>query len=153
MPIGCRFFNDNKAFYKRKNYLCSVRISMVFWQFSFDSMNHLTKRQLKKEIRSRLSIMVACSRLSCGGRNHPNEVVWTFMRFKICLYFWGVFGPWRGSVASHTTDESSDDFYIPIHHLPICSVHSAFSQTEWWRSRIGRMDHTTKSSVLSSHWK
>ena len=49
MPIGCRFFNDNKAFYKRKNYLCSVRISMVFWQFSFDSMNHLTKRQLKRK--------------------------------------------------------------------------------------------------------
>ena len=107
MPIGCRFFNDNKAFYKRKNYLCSVRISMVFWQFSFDSMNHVTKRQLKKEIRSRLFIMVACSRLSCGGRNHPNEVVWTFMRFKICLYFWGVFWPWRGSVASYTTDERS----------------------------------------------
>ena len=51
--------------------------------------------------------MVACSRLSCGGRNHPNEVVWTFMRFKICLYFWGVFWPWRGSVASYTTDERS----------------------------------------------
>ena len=36
-----------------------------------------------------------------------NEVVWTFMKFKICLYFWGVFGPWRGSVASYTTDERS----------------------------------------------
>ena len=35
------------------------------------------------------------------------EVVWTFMKFKICLYFWGVFGPWRGSVASYTTDERS----------------------------------------------
>ena len=36
-----------------------------------------------------------------------NEVVWTFLKFKICLYFWGVFGPWRGSVASYTTDERS----------------------------------------------
>ena len=27
------------------------------------------------------------------------------MKFKICLYFWVVFGPWRGSVASYTTDE------------------------------------------------
>ena len=34
-----------------------------------------------------------------------NEVVWTLMKFKICLYFWGGFGPWRGSVASYTTDE------------------------------------------------
>ena len=33
------------------------------------------------------------------------EVVRTFMKFKICLYFWGVFGPWRGSVASYTSDE------------------------------------------------
>ena len=33
------------------------------------------------------------------------EVVWTFMRFKIYLYFWSVLGPWRGSVASRTTDE------------------------------------------------
>ena len=23
------------------------------------------------------------------------EVVWTFMKFKICLYFWGAIGPWR----------------------------------------------------------
>ena len=35
------------------------------------------------------------------------EVVWTFMKFKICLNFWGVFGPWRRSVASYTTDERS----------------------------------------------
>ena len=29
------------------------------------------------------------------------------MKFKICLYFWGVSGPWRGNVASYTTDERS----------------------------------------------
>ena len=33
------------------------------------------------------------------------EVVWPFMKFKICLNFWGVFGPWRRSIASYTTDE------------------------------------------------
>ena len=33
------------------------------------------------------------------------EVVWTFMKFKIILNFWGVFGPWRRSIASYTTDE------------------------------------------------
>ena len=39
------------------------------------------------------------------GLDFHMEVVWTFMKFKICLYFWGVFGPWRGSVASYMTDE------------------------------------------------
>ena len=37
------------------------------------------------------------------------EVVWTFMTFKIYLYFWGVFGSWRGSVASYTTDERAEN--------------------------------------------
>ena len=35
------------------------------------------------------------------------EVVWTFMKFKIFLCFWGVLGPWRRSVTSYTTDERS----------------------------------------------
>ena len=28
---------------------------------------------------------------------------------KICLYFWGVSGPWRGNVASYTTDERAEN--------------------------------------------
>ena len=31
------------------------------------------------------------------------------MKFKICLYFWGVSGPWRGNVASYTTDERAEN--------------------------------------------
>ena len=35
------------------------------------------------------------------------EVILSFMKFKICLYFLSVFWHWRGSVASYTTDERS----------------------------------------------
>ena len=47
----------------------------------------------------------SCQRFPSICRFTDNEVVWTFMKFEICLCFWGVFDPWRGSVASYTTDE------------------------------------------------
>ena len=57
------------------------------------------------------------------------EVVWTFMKFKICLYFWVVFGPWRGSVASYTTDERAKN-----------------GQKERWRLNVEDFKHQIKSS-------
>ena len=57
------------------------------------------------------------------------EVVWTFMKFKICLYFWGVFGPWRGSVASYTTDERAKN-----------------GQKERWRLNLEELKLKIKSS-------
>ena len=57
------------------------------------------------------------------------EVVWTFMNFKICLYFWGVFGPWRGNVASYTTDERSKN-----------------GQKERWRLNLEELNLQIKSS-------
>ena len=57
------------------------------------------------------------------------EVVWTFMKFKICLNFWGVFGPWRRSVASYTTDERSKN-----------------GQKERWRLNLEEINLQIKSS-------
>ena len=58
-----------------------------------------------------------------------NEVVWTFMKFKICLNFWGVFGSWRRSVASYTTDERSKN-----------------GQKERWRLNLEEINLQVKSS-------
>ena len=58
-----------------------------------------------------------------------NEVVWTFMKFKICLYFWGGFGHWRGSVASYTTDERAEN-----------------GQKERWRLNVEELKLQIKSS-------
>ena len=51
------------------------------------------------------------------------------MKFKICLYFWGVFGPWRGSVASYTTDERAKN-----------------GQKERWRLNLEEIKLQIKSS-------
>ena len=61
---------------------------------------------------------------------HGIEVVWTFMKFKICLYFWVVFGPWRSSVASYTTDERAKN-----------------GQKERWRWNLEELMLLTKSSL------
>ena len=58
-----------------------------------------------------------------------NEVVWTFMKFKICLYFWVVFGPWRGSVASYATDERAKN-----------------DQKERWRLKLEEIKRQIESS-------
>ena len=67
------------------------------------------------------------------------EVVWTFMKFKIYLYFWGVFGPWRGSVASYTTDERAKN-----------------GQKERWRLNVEELKLQIKSSsekFRRLHWR
>ena len=51
------------------------------------------------------------------------------MKFKIFLYFWGVFGPWRRSVASYTTDERSKN-----------------GQKERWRLNLEEINLQIKSS-------
>ena len=51
------------------------------------------------------------------------------MKFKICLNFWGVFGPWRRSVASYTTDERSKN-----------------DQKERWRLNLEGINLQIKSS-------
>ena len=67
--------------------------------------------------------------LTLENARSANEVVWTFMKFKICLYFWGVFGPWRGSVASYTTDERAKN-----------------GQKERWRLNLEEIKLQIKSS-------
>ena len=57
------------------------------------------------------------------------EVVWTLMKLKICLYSWGVFGPWRGSVASYATDERAKN-----------------DQKERWRLNVEEFKLQIKSS-------
>ena len=51
------------------------------------------------------------------------------MKIKICLYFWGVSGPWRGSVASYTTDERAKN-----------------DQKERWRWNLEELKLKIKSS-------
>ena len=60
------------------------------------------------------------------------------MKFKICLYFWGVLGSWRGSVASYTTDERAKN-----------------DQKERWRLNLEelKLQIISRSSKLFLHWK
>ena len=51
------------------------------------------------------------------------------MKFKICLCFWGVFEPWRGSAASYTTDERAGN-----------------GQKERWRLNLEELKLQFKSS-------
>ena len=74
------------------------------------------------------SIMIA-TLSTCAQLERDNEVVWTFMKFKICLYFWGVLGPWRGSIASYTTDERAKN-----------------GQKERWRLNLEEIKLQIKSS-------
>ena len=53
------------------------------------------------------------------------------MKFKICLYFWGVFGPWRGSVASYTTDERAKNGQKERWRLNLAHIAGIFKIYAW----------------------
>ena len=72
-------------------YICGymAHIALLTYTYKWSNMKDIDKKWLEK----------------WETVKEKTEVVWTFMKFKICLNFWGVFGPWRRSVASYTTDE------------------------------------------------
>ena len=97
--------------------------------FLYKTQYHKTQYHTLGEGNSRYCQTASLSLRESWKCCHGIEVVWTFMKFKICLYFWVVFGPWRRSVASYTTDERAKN-----------------GQKERWRWNLEELMLLTKSS-------
>ena len=102
-------------------YICGymAHIALLTYTYKWSNMKDIDKKWLEK----------------WETVKEKTEVVWTFMKFKICLNFWGVFGPWRRSVASYTTDERLKN-----------------GQKERWRLNLEEINLQIKSSSEKFRW-